>query len=143
VRKVRTLMKTDPTRRYLVTAAPQCPFPDALLGPSPGTVLGQVPELIDYLFVQFYNNPCAVGNGAAFRSSLASWTKVGPKVLIGLPASPGASPGYVAPGGLGAVTGAIKGGGNPVGVMLWDASYDQLSDVGGKPYSATVRAQFP
>jgi chitinase len=143
VRKLRTLMKTDVQRRYLITAAPQCVFPDAFLGPRPGTVLGEVPTLLDYLFVQFYNNPCAV-NGGGFRASLASWTKVGPKVLVGMPAAPGAAlNGYVAPAALSAVTGVVKGSSNPVGVMLWDASYDQLSGVNGKVYSAAVRAVLP
>jgi chitinase len=143
VRKLRDLMKTDTKRRYLITAAPQCVFPDAFLGPRPGTVLGQVPDLLDYLFVQFYNNPCGV-TGGGFRASLASWTKVGPKVLVGIPAAPGAAlSGYVAPGGLSEVTGVVKGSSNPMGVMLWDASYDQLSNVNGKPYSSAVRALLP
>jgi chitinase len=143
VRKLRALMRTDTTRRWLITGAPQCVYPDARLGPGPGTVLGVVPDLVDYLFVQFYNNPCAASTGTAFRNSLASWTRItGPKVLIGLPAAPGAGAGYVSPASLPSVTDLAKGT-NPMGVMLWDASYDQLTNVNGKPYSAHVRSLIP
>jgi len=40
--------------RYYVTAAPQCPFPDAYLG----AVIDAVG--FDAIYVQFYNNYCAV-----------------------------------------------------------------------------------
>ena len=32
--RLRELMNTDRSRRYYITGAPQCPFPDALLGPG-------------------------------------------------------------------------------------------------------------
>ena len=38
---------------YFITAAPQCPQPDALLGPGPGTALGEAASSFDALFVQF------------------------------------------------------------------------------------------
>lgn len=34
VREMRRLMKTDPNKQYLITAAPQCPFPDRWMGPQ-------------------------------------------------------------------------------------------------------------
>jgi chitinase len=144
VRKLRALTRTDPKRRYLITAAPQCVFPDAYLGPAPGKALGDAANLFDYLFVQFYNNFCFAGSGDSFRGALAQWTRIaGPKIFIGMPASPAAGGGFVPPGELGQITNLIRnGGGNPLGVMLWDASYDQLSDAGGKPYSALVKSQM-
>lgn len=36
VRSLRSLMKTDSSKNYLITGAPQCPYPDASLGPEPG-----------------------------------------------------------------------------------------------------------
>jgi chitinase len=142
VRKIRALMKTDPARRYLITGAPQCPFPDAYMGPGPGKVLGEAASEFDYLFVQFYNNFCFASSGAPFRDALTQWTRLaGPKILIGMPADPAAGGGFVGPGDLGGILDLVKNGnGNPLGVMLWDASYDQLNSTGGKPYSASIRA---
>ena len=38
IRKLRTLMDNDPSKSYLITGAPQCPYPDHYLGPEkPGT----------------------------------------------------------------------------------------------------------
>lgn len=45
-------------KKYYVTAAPQCPFPDAILG----QVLDGAP--VDAVYVQFYNNYCSVTNYA-------------------------------------------------------------------------------
>jgi chitinase len=139
VRKLRELTKTDSSRRYLITGAPQCPFPDAYMGPGPGKVLGEAANLFDYLWPQFYNNHCFFG-GATFNDMLASWSKVaGPKILIGLPAAPDAGGGYVSPGDLPRLTGLIgRGAGSPQGIMLWDASYDRLNAAGGQTYGARV-----
>ncbi len=143
VRKLRELTRTDATRRYLITGAPQCPFPDAYMGPGPfpGTVLGEASNLFDYLWIQFYNNHCFFG-GSTFSEMLASWTKVaGPKIFVGLPASPDAGGGYVNPGDLGRVTALIgRGAGSPQGIMLWDASYDRLNVAGSQTYGARVAA---
>lgn len=38
ITELRTLMDKDPSKGYLITGAPQCPFPDHYLGPvKPGT----------------------------------------------------------------------------------------------------------
>lgn len=34
VREMRQLMNTDKSKQYLITAAPQCPFPDKWMGPQ-------------------------------------------------------------------------------------------------------------
>ena len=34
VHEMRRLMNTDPSKQYLITAAPQCPFPDKWMGPQ-------------------------------------------------------------------------------------------------------------
>ena len=34
VREMRRLMNTDKSKQYLITAAPQCPFPDRWMGPQ-------------------------------------------------------------------------------------------------------------
>jgi chitinase len=40
-------------RKYIMSAAPQCPFPDANIGPA----LAQEGQLVDLIGIQFYNNP--------------------------------------------------------------------------------------
>ena len=50
VTKLRSLASSDSSKSYYVTAAPQCPFPDAWLG----TALNAV--AFDAVYVQFYNN---------------------------------------------------------------------------------------
>ena len=107
VQEIRKLMKTDRTRTYLITGAPQCPYPDAIMGPgSSSMVLTSVAQEFDYLFVQFYNNYCSIDQTKYFNASIKSWfsfanktiTKYGkgPKIFIGLPASPHV-PGYQEP----------------------------------------------
>jgi chitinase len=144
VTRLRELMKADPTgRRYYVTAAPQCPFPDAALGPAPGKALGDVPRLFDFLFVQFYNNFCAGFNPDFFMMSYNRWAGVGPKVMVGLPARTDAGGGHVARGALPALLNRVKGTPAFGGVMLWDASYDQNSVEGGTTYGQFVKSQLP
>jgi chitinase len=141
VRKLRALSRTDSSRRYLITGAPQCPFPDAYMGPGPfpGTVLGEAADQFDYLWIQFYNNHCFFG-GSTFADTLASWTGVsGPKIFVGLPASPDAGGGYVTPDNLARVTALVgRGANSPQGIMLWDASYDRLNRAGNQTYGARV-----
>ncbi|KAH9944983.1 glycoside hydrolase [Epithele typhae] len=55
VNRIRTLA-AGASKKYYVTAAPQCPFPDAYLS----TVLNAV--AFDAVYVQFYNNYCALSN---------------------------------------------------------------------------------
>ncbi|KAI1620243.1 chitinase [Exophiala viscosa] len=67
---LRSLLATDTSKQYYLTAAPQCPQPDQSI---------PVPELlpyIDFFGVQFYNNPsCQVNAGQGFLSSVQSWSQ--------------------------------------------------------------------
>jgi chitinase len=143
VRRLRELMNTDRSRRYYITAAPQCPFPDAHLGPAPGRPLGDAANLFDLLFVQFYNNFCGGFNPDLFVQAFNQWSQVGPPVVVGLPAGVGAGNTFVDRGQLPGLLGRVKN--NPAfgGVMLWDASFDQNSAAGGQSFSAFVKAQLP
>ena len=40
VREMRMLMDSDKSKKYYITGAPQCPYPDHFLGPKSGTGLG-------------------------------------------------------------------------------------------------------
>jgi chitinase len=101
------------SEKYMLTAAPQCPFPDASLGGALGT------GLFDHVWVQFYNNPpCqfAPGDASVLRSAWQQWTAAFPSatVYLGLPASPeAAGSGYVDADTLVSQ------------VLLWSRSYDK------------------
>ncbi|KAF8552320.1 glycoside hydrolase family 18 protein [Imleria badia] len=146
---LRTLMDGG-NKKYYITAAPQCPFPDAYIG----TTLNAFG--FDAVYVQFYNNYCEVSNFANSNDfdfgTWDNWAKtVSPnknvKVYIGAPASStAANNGYVSASTLAGIISQIKNQYTSFGgVMLWDASqayengrYDQavkaaLTGSGGAP----------
>jgi hypothetical protein len=55
------------TKPYYLSAAPQCPFPDAS---NPMAMLKQC----DFVFVQFYNNPICELGSAGFAPSVRQWS---------------------------------------------------------------------
>lgn len=119
----------------ILTAAPQCPFPDAHLGPNlSGSALDT--GLFSYVWVQFYNNPCqyASGDASALLSAWNQWTSSlsSAKVLLGLPASTDAAgSGYISSSSLlSDVLPQIQKSSNYGGVMLYSYYYDQISGYG-------------
>ena len=101
--------------------------------------------LIDFTWVQFYNNPpCNLNSGAGFLSSLSAWSgdltandtgfvNIGngvtsPRLYIGAPDFAAAGSGFVDEqtfrGILGSVVGLI---GNLGGVMFWDGAFGEES----------------
>lgn len=59
VNRMRTHYASDTSKSYYISAAPQCPLPDAYLN----TVL--TTAHVDFIFVQFYNNYCTFSLGWA------------------------------------------------------------------------------
>nr|ABW75909.1 class III chitinase [Bambusa oldhamii] len=122
-------------QKVILTAAPQCPYPDASLGPALQT------GLFDNVWIQFYNNPpCQYTSGDAsnLQSAWNTWTssvKAG-SFYLGLPASQdAASGGYVPPGDLtSTVLPGVKGVGSYGGIMLWNRYYDVQNN-----YSSQVK----
>ncbi|KAL6840473.1 hypothetical protein ACP4OV_030283 [Aristida adscensionis] len=115
-------------RKYMLTAAPQCPYPDASLAAALAT------GLFDHVWVQFYNNPpCqyAPGDVTALQSAWRRWTAALPSaaVFLGLPASPDAAGGgFVDADTLASqVLPVVEGAANFGGIMLWSRSYDKDS----------------
>ncbi|KAF9042919.1 glycoside hydrolase superfamily [Panaeolus papilionaceus] len=115
------------SKKYYVTAAPQCPYPDAYVG----SVLNAVG--FDAVYVQVYNNYCGLnnfGNPNAWNfGTWDNWAKtVSPnknvKIYIGAPASPtAAGSGYVDASTLGNIARQTKSQYSSFGgVMLWDVS---------------------
>ncbi|KAL5156590.1 G-type lectin S-receptor-like serine/threonine-protein kinase CES101 [Glycine soja] len=120
--------KQLPASLYL-SAAPQCPFPDARLGSAIGT------GIFDYVWVQFYNNPSCSYSQNNLDNFLKSWgewatsLKVG-KLFLGLPADEAAAPagGYVPADVLmSKILPEINKSTNYGGLMLWSRYYDKIS----------------
>ncbi|KAI5827580.1 glycoside hydrolase family 18 protein [Schizophyllum commune Tattone D] len=126
VNEIRSLA-SGASKKYYVTAAPQCVYPDASLG----GVLNAVG--FDAIYVQFYNNQCGLPNyGQVSNWNFGTWDywarHVSPnpdvKVYIGAPASSGAAgSGYVSSSTLNNIATTMrKSFPSFGGVMLWDAS---------------------
>ncbi|KAJ9681304.1 hypothetical protein PVL29_020264 [Vitis rotundifolia] len=117
-----------------LSAAPQCPFPDAWMGTAIAT------GLFDYVWVQFYNNPpCQYsGNADNLINAWKQWTTIqAGQVFLGLPAAPeAAGSGYIAPDVLvSQVLPSIKTSPKYGGVMLWSKYYDN-------GYSAAIKSSL-
>ncbi|KAI0489268.1 hypothetical protein KFK09_029110 [Dendrobium nobile] len=112
-------------RKVYLTAAPQCPYPDAWVGKALDT------GLFDYIWVQFYNNPpCQFSDGepSNLQDAWNQWT-TGIKAnqfFLGLPAAPDAAgSGFIPTDELTSqVLPGLKGSSNYGGVMLWSRYYD-------------------
>lgn len=129
--QLRTLMDADTSKKYYLTAAPQCPYPDA----ADNQMLdGAV--YFDAIWVQFYNNYCGVnsyvsGSTTQNNFNFDTWdtwaknTSKNPdvKVFLGVPANTGAaSTGYESASDLVPVINYCKTFSSFGGVMMWDAS---------------------
>lgn len=122
-------------KKVYLTAAPQCPFPDAWVGGALKT------GLFDYVWVQFYNNPpCQFsGDVSNLEQSWKTWVSSIPatKIFLGLPAAPDAAgSGFIPVGDLtSTVLPAIKGSDKYGGVMLWSKYYDDQTG-----YSSSIKS---
>ncbi|KAI3449224.1 hypothetical protein Pfo_005889 [Paulownia fortunei] len=122
-------------KKVYLTAAPQCPFPDAWMGNALKT------GLFDYVWVQFYNNPpCQYSPGSISNlvDAWKQWTSDIPatKIFLGLPAAPvAAGSGFIPAADLTSkVLPAIKGSSKYGGVMLWSKYYDEKTS-----YSSSIK----
>ena len=122
-------------KKVYLTAAPQCPFPDAWVGGALKT------GLFDYVWVQFYNNPpCQYtsGNVGNLEDAWKTWTSDIPatKIFLGLPAAPeAAGSGFIPVDDLkSTVLPAIKDTSKYGGVMLWSKYYDDQTG-----YSSAIK----
>ncbi|XP_021894708.1 acidic endochitinase-like [Carica papaya] len=119
----RALSAFSQQRKIYLSAAPQCPFPDAWLNGAIQT------GLFDFVWVQFYNNPpCEYdGNVDNFKAAWNQWTSTqAGQVFLGLPASnEAAGSGFISPDVLASqVLPDIKTSSKYGGVMLWSRQYD-------------------
>ncbi|KAI0351762.1 glycoside hydrolase [Trametes cingulata] len=115
---------TNKNKYYYITAAPQCPYPDAYIGAA----LNDAP--FDAVYVQFYNNYCGLDQPSDYNfATWDTWAKTksanpNVKVYIGAPgSSDSAGEGYVGVNTLASfVSDAQAKYSSFGGVMLWDAS---------------------
>jgi hypothetical protein len=102
--RLRDHMDADTSKKYYLSAAPQCPFPDVA---DNAMLDGAI--AFDFISVQFYNNYCGIQNfvpGAAAEqqnnfnfATWDNWAKTASKnkdvkILLGVPANTGAGNGY-------------------------------------------------
>ena len=111
--------------KVLLSAAPQCPFPDRFLGKALNT------GLFDYVWIQFYNNlqcqyDSKTGDISKLIKSWNFWNQRirAKKIFLGLKGAPGS--GYIPPSVLKSkVLPKIKKSPKYGGVMLWNAYSDK------------------
>lgn len=143
VDKLRQLYATDSSKQYYVSAAPQCPFPDASVGASLSTAD------FDFLFVQFYNNYCSLtGSNFNFQTWQDFVTNESPnkntKIYVGLPGSAtAAGSGYVEPSLLQSKMSELESYPNFGGFMVWDAAQAQHNVVDGVTYAQMLENLLP
>ncbi|KAL6716578.1 hypothetical protein ACLMJK_006145 [Lecanora helva] len=148
VSALRTHFSTDNTKKYYISAAPQCPRPDE-------SIPLQAMQSMDFVFVQFYNNAqagCDIGQ-PGFIKSLRAWAGdlngnssvpgKGPMLYVGAPACPKcAGKGYLEPKDIGSVIKSAMAANisNFGGVMLWDGTEGKLNTGNGTDYLGVVKA---
>ncbi|RHZ65988.1 putative class III chitinase [Aspergillus thermomutatus] len=129
--QLRTLYLSDPSKQYYLTAAPQCPYPDAADGPMLDGAVS-----FDAIWVQFYNNYCGLqayvpGAATQYNFNFATWDNWAKtvslnknvRVFLGVPgSSTAAGSGYVSVDRLAGIIAYAKGLSSFGGVMSWDAS---------------------
>jgi chitinase len=135
--EIRSLMDADTSKKYFLTAAPQCVYPDA----ADNAMLNGAVSF-DAIWVQFYNNFCGVQNfksgtntQTAFNFDVwdqwAKNTSKNPdvKVILGVPANTGAAgSGYLSASDLKPVVDYSATFSSFGGVMMWDASQAYAND---------------
>ncbi|KAJ3140456.1 Chitinase 1 [Physocladia obscura] len=68
----------------MISAVPQCPFPDAYVGEA----VGNADAEFDFISVQFYNNFCALSSGSSSFNFNAWAAGISFPIAIALPGSP-------------------------------------------------------
>ncbi|ODQ81847.1 glycoside hydrolase family 18 protein [Babjeviella inositovora NRRL Y-12698] len=125
---LRTTYFPKGTKQYYISAAPQCPYPDASLS----DVLANA--YIDFVFVQFYNNYCSLAGTLFNWNTWANYAaSVSPnknvKIYVGLAGSSSAAgSGYVDVATVRSTVNSIGSSSAFGGVLIWDASQAQANN---------------
>lgn len=127
---LRQLADSDKSKKFYLTAAPQCVYPDAMVGDMLNNVA------LDAIWVQFYNNKCGIqsfvpGQRPQPNFTMEQWDgwAKGPsknkdvRVFVGVPGSKAAATsGYMDPEALVPLFNFSKSFSSFGGVMIWDVS---------------------
>ncbi|KAI8982123.1 glycoside hydrolase superfamily [Mycotypha africana] len=123
VNQLRKHFEKDKSKKYYMTATPQCPYPDEMLG----DVINEAK--FDAVNVQFYNNYCSATSSSFNFDTWDDWAKKSSpnkdvKVLMGIPGSKdSAGSGYVKLDKLKPIVKDVyEKYSSFAGVMIWDAS---------------------
>ncbi|KAI9880790.1 MAG: hypothetical protein M1830_000226 [Pleopsidium flavum] len=138
---LRSQYAKDPSKPYYISAAPQCPRPDASIP------LGSM-QHADFVWVQFYNNGVCNIDQPGFEASFAAWSadlaaagRPGPKIFIGTLGFEGGGTGYLPSSRFASVVQGVRRRPNFGGVMLWDGPEAQFNiDREGRNYTKIVKA---
>lgn len=140
VNELRQLYSQDSSKQYYVSAAPQCPYPDATLGQAIAKAD------LDYLFIQFYNNYCSLSGSSFNYDTWQSFaTDSSPnknvKLFVGLPGSTSAAgSGYVTIDQIKSDYPEFSNTANFGGFMVWDASQADQNKVGDSTFGAQLKS---
>jgi len=116
---------------FILSGAPQCPYPDGYLGP---TIAAAGPEF-DFLSIQFYNNWCYVLGTMFNFNTWVNGTTSNIMLYVGLPASQDAAgDGYVPLDQLAAAIQPLFSEPRFGGIMLWDAGWNQQTNYSENAY---------
>jgi len=139
------------SKAYFMSAAPQCPRPDASIP------LSSMQNDIDFTWVQFYDNtPCNIGTGQAFLDSVQAWSNdlasgtfnnvgngvTSPRLYIGgFSYSPGYGSGYLPIDQFDSAIQQVMQLNLPNfgGVMLWDGPSGEADVTNGQTFMESVK----
>ncbi|KAI7898494.1 glycoside hydrolase superfamily [Cokeromyces recurvatus] len=123
IKRLRKHFASDDSKNYYITGAPQCPYPDAMLGEALNSAY------FDAVNVQFYNNYCSATGSNFNFDTWNTWAKdvslnKDVKILMGIPGSrQAAGSGYVPYDTLKSVVEDVYNTYPSFGgVTIWDAS---------------------
>ncbi|KAF9932885.1 Chitinase 1 [Linnemannia zychae] len=139
IEELRSLYETDCKKQYYITAAPQCPFPDAYLGATLQSAW------VDMVFVQYYNNYCGTQAYGSFNFNFEQWDNWAKtisinknvRIYLGVPASrTAANAGYVSADKLQEIMDNVRCKYSSFGgIMMWDMSQSYGNFDSGIEYS--------
>ncbi|KAI5857367.1 glycoside hydrolase family 18 protein [Durotheca rogersii] len=128
--KLRSLMDADTSKKYYLSAAPQCPYPDHAMNDMLNGATS-----FDFIMIQFYNNYCGVqsfvpGASAQYNFNMDTWDtwakqtslNKNAKIFLGVPANSGGGGGYQPASSLAPIIEYSKQFSSFGGVMMWDMS---------------------
>ncbi|KAH3677245.1 hypothetical protein WICMUC_001826 [Wickerhamomyces mucosus] len=137
VTSLKSLYPKSGSKPFYISTSPQCSYPDVHLDATLST------GLIDFAFIQFYNNPEC---GATTSFNWNTWAEAygsdsGLTLFVGLPASStAAGSGYVETDLLSSTLKDVKSSSKFGGVSLWDASQAFANIDGEVNYAQAVKA---